>query len=402
VAYRVYISPSTQEKNTGPNGYIEENAMQEIGNLVVKRLKQLGFVVFQNKPEMSIQQAVADSNSLAVDIHLAIHSNAGGAQGTEVFAYTLPDKETNSYRLAKCLYDEVAPLSPGKDRGIKDGKQLYEVRETNATAALIEVEFHDNEEGAKWITLNYSTIAEALVKAVCKYFNVTYKPEVTQRIFLDGKELPAEQIKQVGGDIYITTRQTGNFPKFERYSNYDVITTKPEQLAVKLVRGYLKDNGVNAGYFGGTLDPVGILVIDYKGLSDRASWRPPRSTFYITEDNKAGIAKPENLSKLDLSVVKYAVAAGPSLLPAPDIAEEDIPTDIQRRTNRTAVGVTKDNLVKLVCTAEMTLFELAEVMRMLGCVAAMNLDGGSSVNMRWKGEAIHKGKPIASAIIIKE
>lgn len=42
----------------------------------------------------------------------------------------------------------------------------------------IEVEFHDNETGAKWIIENTKTIGEAICKGVCNYFGVSYKSDL--------------------------------------------------------------------------------------------------------------------------------------------------------------------------------------------------------------------------------
>ncbi len=169
----VYLSPSTQEKNIGYGAYgIEEKRMNEVADVVEIVLKQHGVIVYRNKPEWSLLRVVKDSNSKKPDLHFAIHSNAGGGRGCEVFAYA-PGGEGE--RAARAVYSELAPLTPTSDRGVKFNPGLYELRKTTAPAVLVEVAFHDNREDAKWIIDNIEAIGAALAKGILKYFNITYK-----------------------------------------------------------------------------------------------------------------------------------------------------------------------------------------------------------------------------------
>ena len=147
--------------------------MNKISEFLVAFLYKDGrFTVKYNLPDMDVAQIATDSNNFKADLHLAIHSNAGGGAGTEVYAY---GPGTNSERFAKVLYDQIAPLSPGRDRGVKFNKGLYEIGDrVNATSALIELEFHDNSAGAAWIASNHQAIAEALYKAICDYMEYEY------------------------------------------------------------------------------------------------------------------------------------------------------------------------------------------------------------------------------------
>ena len=172
---RVYISPSTQEHNIGlppfPN---EEFQMNKIADILITLLIQDGrFVIKCNDSSMDDVYSIAqDSNNFKADVHVAIHSNAGGGEGTEVYAY---GPGTNSERFAKCLYKHIAPLSPGADRGIKYNPKLIEVGSSvKATSALIELAFHDNLADAKWIATNHEVIALGLYKGLCDYYGYEY------------------------------------------------------------------------------------------------------------------------------------------------------------------------------------------------------------------------------------
>lgn len=213
---KVYISPSTQENNIGVGNYgTEERRMNQIADKVVPLLQYNGFTVYRNSPSMSLQQVVADSNRRNVDAHIAIHSNAGGGRGTEVF-YT----SDRGKPLASSLYKYAEPLTPTKDRGIKHTDRLYELNRTKAAAALIEVAFHDNRDDAEFILNNMDAIAEAIARGICDYFNVGFKKpqpqkppqEETGKLFKvqvgafsekDNAERLAKELKSKGYNVYI-------------------------------------------------------------------------------------------------------------------------------------------------------------------------------------------------------
>jgi len=68
---RIYLSPSAQENNVGAGSYgTEEQRMNQLCDLVEKKLEGR-YQIYRNRPEMSLQQIVADSNGKKPDIHLA-------------------------------------------------------------------------------------------------------------------------------------------------------------------------------------------------------------------------------------------------------------------------------------------------------------------------------------------
>lgn len=170
---KIYFSPSTQEHNVGViPGYIEEIEMNQIADIAIPLLKFNGFDVFRNDRTKDHIAAKNESNEIGVDVHFALHSNAGGGEGTVAFT----SGTENGRRLAQCVYNEVAPLSPSKDRGVQiPTKRLTEVYGTDAPATLLEVAFHDDKEDAQWIRENHQEIAEAICKGLCKYFGVTFQ-----------------------------------------------------------------------------------------------------------------------------------------------------------------------------------------------------------------------------------
>ena len=114
------------------------------------------------------------------------------------------------------------------------------------------------------------------------------------------------------------------------------------------------------------------------------------------------------------------VTTGPMLLIGGE-AEPIVVNDFNTRRNpRTAAGRRSDGTVLLVVAdgrnkeaAGLTMRELQQVMAALGCVDAVNLDGGGSTAMVVRGEVVNHPsdnrrfdaageRPVANAIVVKE
>jgi len=192
--HKVYISPSSQFANVGLAPFTTEGAeMTIIGSALMKLIANDGRLSAKcSQPEMTDCYAKAkESNDFGADIHVAIHSNAGGGKGTEVFAY---GAKTNSERLATALYAQIAPLSPGEDRGVKFNPGLIEVGDcVKATSALIELGFHDNAADAQWLATDIQQIAKFLYHGICDYFGYGYRDQVSDS-------------SPVDKDIYLSVR----------------------------------------------------------------------------------------------------------------------------------------------------------------------------------------------------
>lgn len=191
---KIYLSPSMQEKNIGKGTYgTEEQRMNDIADVLQKLLIDAGYTVYRNKPEMTLEQCVKDSNSKQVDLHLALHSNAsnGTARGCEIYCHKF---NTFGHEIAKTLYKHLEELTPVVDRGVKQGfnfygqgKHMYELAYTSAPAVLIEIDFHDNIEGANWIISHKTMIAKTIVKALNEHFNInnSYVESIDYKIKYD-------------------------------------------------------------------------------------------------------------------------------------------------------------------------------------------------------------------------
>lgn len=168
----IYLSPSVQEKNRGVGNYgTEEKRMNQIADVTQRELIRHGVLIYRNRPEWTLPQIVVESDFKKPDLHLAIHSNAGGGRGCEVYCY-MPGGEGE--KAAQAVYEEVAAITPTEDRGIKFTKHFFELYATKSPAILVEVAFHDNTEDALWIMDHIEDIGVAIAKGVLKHFDIPY------------------------------------------------------------------------------------------------------------------------------------------------------------------------------------------------------------------------------------
>lgn len=132
---KVYLSPSSQTENVGVNDYgTEASPMQQLSDKVKTKLTNKGHSVYGSDNSLSLTQRITASNNAGVACHVALHSNAGGGTGPDVWYYS-----TSS-----------------------NGKRLAE----NILAEIVEVAFHDNANDAAWIINNMDAIAQAIADGI--------------------------------------------------------------------------------------------------------------------------------------------------------------------------------------------------------------------------------------------
>ena len=168
----IYLSPSNQNKNIGYGNYgTEQKRMFEIGEalkIILERCKQ---TVYISKKGMTFQQAVTESNELKCNIHVAMHSNAFNktVRGTQSMYVS-----NNGFKLSNAIYKRLEAFTPTKDRGCRKNNGLYELSQTHAVAAYLELMFHDNKEDATLIMNNIEKLAEIIARGICEYLKVPF------------------------------------------------------------------------------------------------------------------------------------------------------------------------------------------------------------------------------------
>lgn len=174
---KIYLSPSDQWDNVTATGNTEAEQCGKIAKSCAKILNARGHItlVGDNSKRKSYVARVQESNKFGADIHICIHTNAGGGQGTLV----LCSQKSKDNPIVRSVYESVAKLTPSTDKGIQVRTNLYEINATKAVCIYIEVEFHDNQHSQQWILDNIDNIAEAIANGVSpKGESVIYKVQV--------------------------------------------------------------------------------------------------------------------------------------------------------------------------------------------------------------------------------
>lgn len=173
---KIYLSPSNQSSNTYSAGNTNEmEQCNRIADYAKKALERCDFSVKKAPKGQNMTTSINESNNWGADLHIPIHTNAGGGKGVEVFLY---NTEEPNITIGNSIYKKLVEVSPSKTaRYIGEyryGGTLSEIENTNAIAVYCECEFHDNESYAKYIINNAKKIGEAICEGVCDYYNVKY------------------------------------------------------------------------------------------------------------------------------------------------------------------------------------------------------------------------------------
>lgn len=249
---KVYLSPSDQWSNITAHGsHSEAYHCKQIADAVKKYLEANGYEVKvgDNSKEGSYVNRVTESNNWGADLHIPIHTNAGGGCGTLMLAYPISVQD----KYVTNIYNEVANLTPTTDRGIQCNQDLYEINCTNCVCAYIEVEFHDNISTEKWIDSNIDNIGKAIAIGVCKgdgnQFKENYKESEPNKVLYKvqcGAYKEERNARRTVANLY-----THGFDSFYYFDNTDnlykvqVGAFSKKENAEKIVNG-LKIKGFNS------------------------------------------------------------------------------------------------------------------------------------------------------------
>lgn len=152
-----------------------------------------------------------------------------------------------------------------------------------------------------------------------------------------------------------------------------------------------------------SLLPVGDIMIDgrlvhFGGMG---------SALAITPDNRAVFRRIPYGRRQDWGPFETVMAAGPMLVENGKVAlapahERFQDPGVLGRASRTAVGVTAKNKLLMVATRESaSLWDLAKIMVGLGCTHAINLDGGSSTGLYYRGSmVVRPGRSLVNLLAV--
>ena len=125
------------------------------------------------------------------DILISNHINNGGSKGGEVIYSIRTNKELPSL-IATELGNNGLAIRNVYQRLNRLGKDYYYIlRDSNPnTAMIIEYGFADNEIDANRLLYEWPNLAEAVVRAIAKYYQIPYtKPQITTHIIKPSETL---------------------------------------------------------------------------------------------------------------------------------------------------------------------------------------------------------------------
>ena len=153
-------------------GFRESEINRAVVKALIPKLKKLGHTVHDSTVDKAttntayLQQVVKSSNNSGAELFLSIHCNASAAHtgyGVECWTY-----KGNKHEAAKRICANLSSLGY-RNRGIKDGRNLYVVKNTTAKAILVELFFLDNYTDRKlYLELGADKIATAISEAIGK------------------------------------------------------------------------------------------------------------------------------------------------------------------------------------------------------------------------------------------
>lgn len=170
---KIYLSPSAQPANLYAAGNTNEQVQcNRIAAAAKTALERCGFDVKKAPEGQSYQANVAESNAWGADIHVPIHTNAGGGHGPLVLIYS---RTTARVSLAQPVYDALNAVVPTASvYGVQAKPGLYEVANSNCKCVYIECAFHDDPDEARWIIDNATLLGEEIARGLCKGTGVKY------------------------------------------------------------------------------------------------------------------------------------------------------------------------------------------------------------------------------------
>lgn len=195
---KIYISPSSQYSNMySVEPYSEGQVCYQIGLACRDRLMKHGYrVEMPESGETGYQDRVKESNNFGAELHICIHTNAGGGDGTVVFCH----RNSKGNKYVKAVYEAVAAISPGEDDGIRVMDNLYEINKTRCTCVYVEVEFHDHKSYAQWIVDNIVEIGNCIADAVAEADGSQKLIQPTEKYVVKTHPMPEKEAQEVRKD----------------------------------------------------------------------------------------------------------------------------------------------------------------------------------------------------------
>lgn len=303
--------------------YEEHHFNSAVGQIVDKRLKELGFQTYMaQKPfsnDVYLGKRTSLYNSQDVDLIVSIHANAGvkSANGACIFSWTGNSRTAkfakNWTKNFKEMVDGVDLHGNGTHISQKGSwTNFHIIREPKADSVLIEHGFMTNNNDFEYIFGDHKDeyipqVAEAIVKTVCEHFGVTYKeagqPVKVSQPNVDGKHkvqkgdtfysigrkygVTVQDLQRANPKVNARALQIGSYiviPEKEKPQTKPTPKKKPNMTTNSIVT-YLNSIGVDSSYGNRAKLAVKYGIKGYRGTGQqnlllldrmRKGWKAPK------------------------------------------------------------------------------------------------------------------------------
>lgn len=181
---KVFLSAGHGGKDSGAvgNGLKEDEINLQILKACKEELERHGVKVIASRlkdEDDPVQDEVKEANASGADVAISFHTNAGGGDGSEAFAYTSSKKGMKLAALGEKYVKELGQNS----RGVKSGNHLYFINHTTMPAVLFECFFIDNAKDKKIgdTVKEQKAFGVAYAKAILEYLGIEYKAKATKQ-----------------------------------------------------------------------------------------------------------------------------------------------------------------------------------------------------------------------------
>lgn len=206
--FTVRINPSHQKDNKCTLGDTEADHMKIIAKHVYRILLNDGLIkpiLIGDAPSNlstdkgRLKWSIATANKAKADLHLGLHSNAGGGHGVECIHYSDDPKYAEGKKAALRIQNQLGKIF--YKRKVFSNKNLAELNDTNCPAVIVEAGFHDYTPDARLIHSKAQEIAELIVIGVYEHFDIQkklYRVQVGAFYNLENARNLASQLEKAG------------------------------------------------------------------------------------------------------------------------------------------------------------------------------------------------------------
>lgn len=229
------ISSGHGDKVSGAIGVLNEHTeakkvVNKVYSILTTKYNGVGFKFHETKAttqQQNLSNIVAYHNGKKRDLDLSIHFNSGvaTATGSECLYY---DAKSLSAKMSKATSGALGIA----DRGPKERKELYFLRNTNKPAILVEVCFVSSKKDAKAYNDKFDELCEAIAKVIADHLGYA-KVKTTKAAKKTTSKTAGKSINQLAKEVIKGVYGNGRERQLALGDNYAAVQKEVAKLLAK-------------------------------------------------------------------------------------------------------------------------------------------------------------------------